>query len=82
VCCISLTDQVLPLCSVNVFTEAETLSHRTVVTELSVPIPYTKSFSMQERIVNTVWANPNRDDQRIVKLWTSAFASHPSLSDK
>jgi len=82
VCCISLTDQVFPRCSVNVFTETEAFSQRAIVTELGVPMPYTKSFSMQEWITNTTSAHPKRDNQRVVKLWTSAFASHPSLSDK
>ena len=54
VCCISLTDQVFPLCSVNVFTETGTLSQRTVVPELSVPMPYTKPLSMQEWMVNVI----------------------------
>jgi len=82
VCCISLTDQEFPLCSVNVLTESEALSQRTIVPKLGVPMPYTKSFSTQEWIVNKTWAHPNRDDQRIVKLWASAFASYPSLSDE
>ena len=48
VCCISLTDQVLPLCSVNVFTETEIPSQQRqyIDPEWRIPMPYIKSFSL------------------------------------
>ena len=82
VCCISLTDQVSPLCSVNVFTETEILSQQNTDLRHGLPIPYAESFSIQKGTINTTRTYPKRDDQRIIKLWAFAFPSYPSLSSK
>ena len=50
VCCMSLTDQVFPLCSVNVFTEMQILSRQKAHLRDYIPTPYTKSFSVQKGI--------------------------------
>lgn len=46
----SLTDQVFPLCSVNVFTEAQILSRQNARLRDYIPMPYTKPFSVQKGI--------------------------------
>ena len=48
VCCISFTDQVLPLCSVNVFTGTEIPSQQRqdIDPERRIPMPYIKLFSL------------------------------------